>query len=427
MYIVSAKTQTIQGVIDAPASKSEAIRALFFALQSPGTSLIHHMLDADDVTDTIRVCQALGARIERHGSSLALTSHGAPFSPAQTSLYTGNSGLATRLLLPILGLCTQPSARMTLDCGIQMRARPMAGLIHVLNQLGMKINSSQWPLEVTGALTGGNATLTEPISQFLTSLLMSLPLAEQNSRITAPVIPAWSYVEMTLNWLQRLGIHYSHQQNNSVHTFSIPGKQQYKTFEYTLPGDYSSASYFIAAATMLPGSVRINGLDFNAPQGDKQLIHIIQQMGGDISFDGLDIVITGGKQLKGISIDASNIPDLLPTLAVLGTNAAGKTEIFNVAQARLKETDRIHSMTEGLTRLGANIQEHEDGMTIHSSRLNGTRVKGYQDHRTVMALSLAGLMADGETMIEDAESIQKTFPGFVTEMKTLGANMEIMT
>ncbi|MFI4956123.1 MAG: 3-phosphoshikimate 1-carboxyvinyltransferase [Gammaproteobacteria bacterium] len=425
MHIRSTKTHSLQGVITPPASKSEAIRALIFALLSSGTSSIHQMLDADDITEVIHACQTMGAIIQRSGSTLTLTSSGAPFTPGQSRLTTGNSGLTTRLILPLLGLRTNASNPMVLDCGMQMRARPMAALISALNQLGMQISSTEWPLTVTGTLTGGSATLSEPISQFFSALLMALPLAPKSSTITVGKIPAWSYVEMTFAWLNRLGIDYKHYQENNLNTIIIPGNQQYKPFEYTLSGDFSSASYFIAAATVLPGTVRIKGLDKNDTQGDKQLIPIIQQMGGDISYDGSDIIIVGGKPLKGIRIDASNIPDLLPTLAVLGTVASGKTEIINVAQARLKETDRIHSMTDGLTHMGARIDEKNDGMTIYPSALIGTTVKGYGDHRTVMSLALAGLLAEGTTVIDEAESIGKTFPQFTSEMKSLGANMEL--
>lgn len=423
MRIKSRKTSILQGVIKPPSSKSEAIRALFFALLSPGTSHIHEILEAEDVTEALLVCQALGATVERNGTSLALTSPGFPFSPCSPTLYTGQSGLTTRLLLPILGLCVpQP---LFLDCAPSMRARPMHGLINTLNQLGMHINSSQWPLCISGNLSGGEATLTEPISQFVSALLMALPLAEKTSSLITPIIPSWSYVEMTLAWLKRLNIAFTHTQHDDAHHFTLPGKQHYKPFEVTLPNDFSSASYFIAAATLLPGSVRIEGLDMKETQGDKQLISIIQAMGGDISLDGTTLIIHGGKPLQGIRIDASNIPDLLPTLAVLGTAASGKTEIYNVMQARLKETDRIHSMTEGLSRMGAIIEEKNDGMVIYASPLRGAEVKGYGDHRTVMSLSLAGMLAEGETSINDAESIRKTFPDFVSDMRSLGAHLEI--
>jgi len=400
MHIVSTKTEAIQGVIKPPPSKSETIRAVFFGNLCTGTSHIRNMLASEDVSDAIKACAMMSE---------------------SSAVFTGSSGLTTRLMLPLLGLRANTSTPVTFDCGTQMRARPMAGLINALNQIGMNIDSSKWPLTVSGRLTGGTVALTEPISQFLSALLIALPLAENDSVITFPDIPAWSYVEMTLNWLKRLGILYTEHQNS----ITIPGNQQYKAFDYTVPSDFSSASYFIAAAAMLGGSVRITGIDMNDTQGDKQLIEIIQRMGGNIAFDGSDIMIHGSKFLNGVRIDASNIPDLLPTLAVLGTAASGKTEIINAKQARLKETDRIHSMTEGLTRMGARIEESNDGMTIYSSKLSGASVKGYQDHRTVMALSLAGLLAEGKTVIDDAASIHKTFPEFVTHMKSLGANMEI--
>ena len=139
----------------------------------------------------------------------------------------------------------------------------------------------------------------------------------------------------------------------------------------------------------------------------------------------MDLIIEGGHPLKGIKIDADDIPDLLPALAVIGTYASGKTELTNVRQARIKETDRIHSMSEGLSRMGAKVEVHEDGMTLYPSRLHGATVKGYNDHRTVMALAVAGLRAEGQTQIGDAEAVNKTFPNFVSLMQSLGADMEV--
>ena len=229
---------------------------------------------------------------------------------------------------------------------------------------------------------------------------------------------------MTLAWLSQQGIQYNHKEKNGVDIFSISGRQCYQSFQTIIAGDFSSASCLLAAASLLPGSVELHGLDMNDAQGDKQLISLLKKMGANIAAEQEKIQIKGGQTLYGISIDANSIPDLLPALAVIATQAVGKTEIFNVKQARIKEADRIRSMTEGLKRMGAKIEEHIDGMTIYQSDLNGTIVKGYADHRTVMALTIAGMLADGETVITDGEAITKTYPGFVEAMKALGARID---
>lgn len=161
------------------------------------------------------------------------------------------------------------------------------------------------------------------------------------------------------------------------------------------------------------------------PQGDKQLVTLLQTMGADIVIESNHLLIRGGKELTGIKIDARDIPDLLPTLAVIGTCAVGQTEICNVAHARIKETDRIQAMATELCRMGAKIVEKEDGLVISPSTLQGCVVNGYGDHRTVMALAVAGMIADGATIITDSEAIRKTFPTFTTLMQSIGAQMEV--
>ncbi len=426
MQIVVRKTERLQGVIIPPSSKSEAIRALIFALLSKGTSRLHEMLAASDVDDAIAVCKAFGAHIQQHGTSLHIQSSGLPCK-VTSPLYTGNSGITTRFVLPLLGLRAHSDVAIEVDCGEQMRARPMGALLNALTDLGMNIEYTKtkgvFPIKVSGTLLGGTTTLTEPISQYLSALLIALPLASRTSHIRVANVSARSYVDMTLEWLDRMNIQYQHQYQEGVDDFIIPGNQQYHSFEHTLAGDFSSASYFMAAGAMFPGNICLKGLNLHDKQGDKKLIDIIQTMGGDIVCREDHIAITGGKPLTGIHIDASLIPDLLPTLAVLGTRSQGCMHIDNVSQARLKETDRIHSMTEGLRKMGARVEEKPNGMIVHYSHLKGASVKGYGDHRTVMALTLAGLLAEGTTVIDDAESIQKTFPDFFDKIKAIGGTI----
>ena len=174
---------------------------------------------------------------------------------------------------------------------------------------------------------------------------------------------------------------------------------------------------------MLKSDVTITGLDFNDAQGDKRLVNILQSMGGDVQVQDAGVHVRGGRALQGRTIDCNDIPDLVPTLAVLGTYAQGETHLINVPQARIKETDRLHSMSEGLQQLGADVTEHPAGLTVRTSTLQGANLHGYHDHRTVMALGLAGLMAQGRTIVDTAESIQKTFPTYATLMQSLGANI----
>lgn len=428
MKLLVQQTIELSGKVTPPSSKSQCIRGLILASIAAGESYLTNILHSDDSHDAISVCQKLGADMTVTHQSATIKSLGLPLQLRTDAIYTGNSGITTRFLLPLLGLRQNNHIPIRVDCGEQMRARPIASLVQALNQLGMSVtyleHENQLPLRVTGELRGGKAEISGVTSQYLSALLMALPCAKDNSEIIVRQLNERPYVEMTLAWLNEQGIDYRHERAENVDTFMLRGGQTYHAFNKQIPGDFSSASYFIAASALIGSEVTIEGLDMNDTQGDKALISLLQKMGADIHIHSTHITIRGGKPLTGITIDANDIPDLLPTLAVVATAASGETRIINVPQARLKETDRIHSMTRGLRQLGASITELEDGMIIQSSTLQGATVDGYGDHRTVMALSLAGMFASGDTYVTDAEAINKTFPNYVTLMQSLGGKIE---
>ncbi|MFA5829160.1 MAG: 3-phosphoshikimate 1-carboxyvinyltransferase [Candidatus Gracilibacteria bacterium] len=443
MILKVTKTTSLNGKITIPSSKSQCIRALLIATLATGESVLHNVLDADDINVAIEVCKSLGAEISKIESGchdFCLKVSGGVSSKVSTGkIFTGNSGITTRFVLPILGLRRNFDEPILIDCDEQMRARPIASLAHALEDLGMNIKfvhdqKSCLPLEVSGKLKGGHICVDGMTSQYLSALLLACPCAQENSEILVEDLHERPYVEMTLRWLREQNIQFKHEQNQAdggkiIDIFKIKGGQTFKPFEKVIAGDFSSASYFLAAGCLFPGEVVVHGLDMNDPQGDKRMINILREMGADLTIlknDGENqIVLKGGKPLIGLKIDANDIPDLLPTLAVLGTQAEGKTEIFNVAQARIKETDRIHAMAEGLKKMGAEIDETKDSLVVYKSKLYRAQAHGYFDHRTIMALALAGMLAEGESHIDTAEGINKTFPTYVSLMNSIGAKMEL--
>ena len=429
MNLLVKNTTEINGKVTPPASKSQSIRAIILASLCEGKSVLHNVLHSDDIQDAIRVCQSLGATITQSGNTLTIYNTGLPLDISSNTIESGNSGITTHFVMPLLGLRKNPDTAITLNCNEQMRARPIKSLADSLENLGLAFdylnNPGTLPVRISGELRGGKSSVNGVTSQYLSALLVALPCAKQDSEITVNNLQERSYADMTLDWLKEQHIQFDHQINGETDTFQIRGGQCYRPFETTIAADFSSASYLIAAATLFSGEVIINDINMSDRQGDKELVYILQKMGADIAIHPTHLHIRGGKKLSGIKIDAIDIPDLLPTLAVIGTFASGKTEICNVAHARIKETDRIHSMTDGLTRMGAKIIEQTDGLIIYESHLQGTHVKGYGDHRTVMALSLAGMLAAGTTTIDDCEAIKKTFPNFVTLMQSIGACMEV--
>ncbi len=430
MQLIVKRTTQLNGTATLPSSKSECIRGIFFALLAEGESTLDNMLHSDDIEDAIQVGKLLGAKISREGDRLRVTGCPLPLQTNAQTIYSGNSGLTTRFALPLLGFREQAEQTIVLDCGEQMRARPIRPLITVVSRLGMNIEylskDGCCPIAVSGTLQGGQAEVDGLSSQYLSALLIALPCADRDSVITVNNLMSEPYAELTLNWLREQGIVHTHQRKDDTDIFHIQGRQRYQPFSKTITGDFSSASYFIAAAALTQGQILLHGLDMQHPQGDKKLVNILQNMGADISITSDQLLIRGGKPLHGLAIDANEIPDLLPTLAVIGTQASGETHIYNVRHAREKETDRIHSMAEGLSQMGAKVIATEDGLTLYPSELHGARVKGFGDHRTVMALTVAGMLAKKEeTIISDAEAINKTFPTFVSLMQSLGGNISL--
>ncbi|PIZ94384.1 MAG: 3-phosphoshikimate 1-carboxyvinyltransferase [Candidatus Magasanikbacteria bacterium CG_4_10_14_0_2_um_filter_37_12] len=429
MKLVVQTTRELHGNIIPPSSKSETIRAFVLTMLAGGRSVLHNVLESDDTHSAIEVCRGLGAIITREEDTYIVESTGVPLDNAQKNINSGNSGITTRFILPALGLRKNVDEKIILDCAEQMRQRPVESIVKALNGLGMRIesvnNDARLPLRVSGKLIGGSVEVDGTTSQYLSALLLSAPYAEKDIEITVSNLQERPYVDMTLALLSEQGIVYEHKREDDVDTYIITLGQKYQPFEKVIPIDFSSASYPITASCIIPGHVTIEGVDLDSTQGDRRLIAILQEMGAVITIGNNKLIIHGGKPLHGTRIDANDIPDMLPTLAIIGAYAEGETIIENVAHARIKETDRIKSMTEGLKKMGADVEELLDGMIVKKSMLHGAEVHGYDDHRTIMALGLAGMLATGETVIDTAEGINKTFPNYVELMQSLGAGINV--
>ena len=427
MKLVIQTTRELQGEITPPSSKSQTVRALVLTSLATGRSVLHNVLESDDISAAIEICRGLGVEITKDSGSLIIESTGVPFHNIEKKLNSRNSGITTRFILPALGLRENLEEEIILDCAEQMRQRPIKPLIQALNNVGMKVESTgnKLPLKVSGSLEGGGIEIDGTTSQYLSALLLSAPYAKKDIEIVVSDLQERPYIDMTLALLDEHGIKYEHEKKDNLDKYIVKAGQIYQPFEKTIPVDFSSASYPIAAACMIPGEVTLQGIDMEESQGDKRLIYILKKMGADITIQNNTLLIRGGKSLYGMKIDANDIPDMVPTLAVIGTYAEGETRIENVGHARIKETDRLKSMSTELKKMGAEVEEFVDGIIIKKSKLYGAEVHGYEDHRTIMALSLAGMIADGETMVDTAEGINKTFPNYVELMQSLGSKMKI--
>lgn len=414
----------LHGRLRIPGSKSQSVRALLVACLAKGVSEIHFLPASEDVNIALGVCRDLGAtltKIDCHNGCVRLESTGVPLHPIKDVLWTGNSGITTRFVLPILGL-VEGGKTMRIEAGAQMQKRPLSPLLQNLSELGCTVESSTWPVAIRGPLNGGRTQVNGLTSQFVSALLLSGCYAKSDLELIVEDLNERPYMELTLEWLEKAGIRFEHTREGRLDHFRVFAGQSFSPIDTTVPGDYSSASTFLAMGAVCEGQIEIEGLDLFDTQGDRRLLTLLTDMGASLEWEE-GVVRVKKSKLRGIEIDANDVPDLVPTLAVLGTQAEGETRILNVPQARVKETDRLHSMTEGLRKMGADIEELADGLIVRPSTLHGAQVHGFEDHRTIMALALAGLLAEGETVIDTAEGLKKTYPLFGEHLKTLNRTL----
>jgi 3-phosphoshikimate 1-carboxyvinyltransferase len=423
---LSVTKSRLKGTVLIPGSKSHTIRAVAIASLAAGQSLIRNPLDSSDTQAAVACYRALGADINTSDPKLwKVTGTGGKINKPEKIIDVGNSGTTLRIAMGSAALAGND--RTTAFTGDeQIQTRPVGPLMDALNNLGAKCtslkNNGKVPVEITGKLAGGKTSIAATTSQYLTSLLLCAPLASKDTEIDVTLLNEPGYVQMTLDWLDKQKIEYENQQ---FRKFKIKGNQSYKAFDDTIPADFSSATFFLCAAAMYAEHVTLLGLDFTDSQPDKAVVDYLKAMGADISIDSNSVTIKAAA-LKGTELDMNKTPDALPAMAVTAAFAEGITKLINVAQARSKETDRIKCMAQELKKLDIEVEELPDGLIIVGSKPKPAELHGWADHRIVMALSLAGMNLDAECIIDTAEAINVTFPGYVELMKGIGANIEVL-
>ena len=427
----------IGGVVKAPPSKSYSHRAVILASLANGTSKLYDMLYSEDTLASIRVCKALGAQINQCEDYLEVVGTGGKLhNSSESPIDLANSGTTLRLMTSASALSDN---EVILTGDDSLKTRPMGLLMEALKPLGITTkslnNNEKAPILIEPGYAGGETNIYGNVSsQFISSILISSPLSEHG--VTLYVLPEFKsrpYVNMTLDIMRKFGVkslkgyYLKHDncdkevQSCRIDEFKIT-KQEYVACDYTVEGDYSSASYLLALIAINGGKARIKNLFRNSKQGDKVILDILQQMGAKI-IRGDDYVEIGSDgKLKAIDVDLSNAPDLLITVAILAAMAEGTTNITGVAHARVKETDRIDTTCRELEKLGCKLEEFEDGMSITGGVKSG-RVDSHGDHRLAMAFSLIGLKHDIE--ITNGEVFDVSFPNFIEAMAELGFELEL--
>jgi 3-phosphoshikimate 1-carboxyvinyltransferase len=424
MELIVRKSR-LAGEVVIPGSKSHTIRAVAIASLASGKSIIRSPLVSSDTQAAVDCYRALGARIDTSDSKVwKVVGTAGQIKVPEKNIDVGNSGTTLRIAMGSAALA-QAGQSITFTGDQQIQSRPVGPLMDALSNLGAKCtslkNNGKAPVKVTGKLKGGKTTIAASTSQYLSSLLLSAPLAPNDTEIEVTLLNEPGYVQMTLDWLDKQGIEYK---NENMRLFKIKGNQNYKAFDITIPADFSSATFFLCAAAIVADEVTLSGLDFSDSQPDKAVVDYLKAMGADICIEPTSVTIKAAV-LKGVELDMNKTPDALPAMAVTAAFAEGQTCLLNVPQARAKETDRISALACELKKMAIDVEELPDGLIIRQSRPKPAELHGWADHRIVMALSLAGLSLGGQCTIDTAEAMSVTFPDYVELMKSIGAQMEL--
>lgn len=420
VYNVRPADQPVRGSIRPPGSKSITNRALVCAALARGESHLQGVLDSDDTSYMLAALKSLGFGVvgDDAGEQVTVRGQGGAIPADRADLFVGNSGTTIRFLTAAVAL---GAGEYRLDGVARMRERPISDLIDTLNKLGSdarcELENGCPPVVVRGqGLGGGSATVRGDISsQFLSGLMLTAPCARSavELRVEGELVSV-PYVEITRRVMEAFGAKVSLGPGATTLAIEPTG---YQPCNYAIEPDASAASYFWGAAAVTGGEVCVEGLGAGALQGDVAFVDCLEQMGCRIDRCADSITVTGGA-LHGIDVDMNGISDTVQTLAAVALFAEGPTTVRNVAHIRHKETDRIAAVATELRRLGAGVEEAQDGLTIYPGPLRPTEVKTYDDHRMAMSLALVGLRQPGVAIL-DPGCTAKTYPGFFNDLENL--------
>lgn len=405
----------VDAAIKIPPSKSLTNRGIIIASLANGASKLINCSSADDCVLMLNAVKKFGVEFEKYETDLLINGTSGKLKTPDSGIYVGNAGTVMRF---VCGFASLANGITILAGDENMARRPIGELAHSLQQLGIKIETNNGfpPVKISGGkLSGGKVKLNASISsQFVSSLLMISPYAESDVELEiSETVPSKPYINITLDMMRHFGIDVA-EQNNS---FFISSNKTYKAETYSIEGDASSSSYFLAAAAITSGKIVVQNLKLNSKQGDIKFLKILEEMGCSIAAldNGVEIV-SGG--LKGITIDMNDVPDLVPTLSIVALFAEGKTRIENVKHLRFKESDRLSALAAELRKLGARVQEFDDGLEITPGKYSGGSINTYNDHRIAMSFAIAGLRIPG-VQIENPSCVVKSFPDFWSEFEKL--------
>ena len=406
---------TIKGEISAISSKSYAHRALICAALASSPSKIKCDNLSDDINATVNCLNGIGAEITYKNKEFFVTP--IDVSKAKCEIDCGESGSTLRFILPIIGAL---GLNIKIIMHGRLPQRPLSPLYEQMEQNGCSFEKKDNYIIISGKLKAADYEIEGNISsQFVTGLLFSLPLIKGKSKIVIKnKFESYSYVLMTLAVLKDFGIEYSFENNEFALT-----KNSYHSNDCTVEGDWSNAAFWLCAGALSEQGIIVTNLNFNSTQGDKKIIDILKDFGADVKVDSNSATIKKSI-LKGITVNASDIPDLVPIICVVASVASGVTTITNAERLRIKESDRIKSVVEMIKNVGGDIKETADGMIINGCALKGGVVNSFNDHRIVMSAAVLSSVCENFVEIIDSQAVNKSYPMFFEDFKKLNGNVK---
>ena len=417
---VKCTSSVLSGTIKAISSKSHAHRVLICAALSQNKTKIYCNVMSKDIAATIDCLKSMGTEIFVDGNTITVIPK--EFNK-KADIDCNESGSTLRFLMPVV-------SALGIDATItghgRLPQRPISPLKEEVEKKGVTFHTdNKFPLHLTGQLQSGEYEIQGNISsQFITGLLFALPLLDGDSKLKLiPPVESKSYIDITISVLRQFGIEIEEKEN----LYIIKGNQKYVSpEEIKVEGDWSNASFFLCAGALSEKGVTVTDLDINSPQGDKKILDVLSLMGADVTVNRNEVTVKKNK-LKGITVDASDIPDAVPIISVVATACNGDTKIINAGRLRIKESDRIKSVLDMLLSVGADAEETPDGIIIRGGKsLVGGVVNGYNDHRIVMSASILSSLCEKDVIITDSNAVEKSYPDFFADFKKQGGNANVL-
>lgn len=409
----------LSGVINAPASKSFSHRAIICATLSGGKCNISPLVYSEDVLATIDGIKAIGGKVDTYKNSLVV--NGFEHSKSSILINCRDSGSTLRFLIPI---CAALGIDAEFKRSLSLSKRPIFQYLEVLASAGMSFEfSNDLSIRIKGKLRPGKFFIAGNISsQFVSGLLMALPMLKGNSEIEVTCkLESSRYVDMTVEVMKKFGVYV----RKTAYGFFIKGNQRYKAADHTIEGDWSQSAFFMVAGA-IGGNVTIRNLNKNSSQGDREILEILKRFGARVFWNENELHVEGGL-LRGIDIDVSQIPDLAPLIVVLAANSKCATNVVNAERLRFKECDRLDAIYKQMGNLGVDIRKSDYGLTVNGKRnYSCGTVWSHNDHRIAMALSIMAINLPQKIKIQDSECVKKSYPHFFEDYNSIGGKADVI-